>query len=241
MTSIPADTKLVELSRLAGGLAHEIRNPLSTLNLNLQLLDEDLNHPQPDGDSVRRCRERIGVLRHEVQRLSDILDDFLRFARMPKPHKIPCDVNGIVAEILRFIGPEARRNNVNILTSYGNLPLCMVDKDLLKQALLNVLLNAEQAMAEGGDVMVRTTVEGDEIRISIADTGHGIAPEVRARIFEPYYSTKKQGTGLGLSLVKRVAEEHGGRIQVHSGGRKGACFDIILPVAQFAAEKSQTS
>ena len=233
MSSVSQDAKFVELSRLAGGLAHEIRNPLSTLNLNLQLLDEDLS--RADDGSLRRSRERIDVLRREVQRLSDILDDFLRFARMPKPHRIPCDVNGIVKEVLRFLGPEARRNNVNLLANYGNLPLCMVDKDLLKQALLNLLLNAEQAMPDGGDIMVRTTSEDDEIRISIADTGHGIPPDVLPKIFDPYFSTKKEGTGLGLSMVKRIAEEHGGRIQVHPNASKGACFDIILPVVAFAA------
>jgi signal transduction histidine kinase len=224
------DDRLIELSLLAGGLAHEIRNPLSTLRMNLQLLDEDLRRPQLNGDVVRRACERIGTLQREIQRLSDVLDDFLRFARMPTPEFQPHDMNEVVAGVLRFIAPEAQRQKINILTSYGDLPTCHVDKDLFTQALLNVLLNAQQAMPNGGDLMVRTTAEGDRVRINIADTGHGIPEEVLPRIFEPYFSTKREGTGLGLCTVKRILEEHGAHVQVHSQVKKGTSFDIVLPV-----------
>ena len=219
----------MELSLLAGGLAHEIRNPLSTLKINLQLLEEDLTKPH-DGDGLRRASDKLDALRREVQRMSDILDDFLRFARMPTVETAPRDVNAIVAEVVRFMGAAARRNGINILAGYGNLPLCMADKDLLKQALLNILINAEQAMPAGGDIMVRTSAEGDNIRISIADTGGGIRDDVMQRIFDPYFSTKSDGTGLGLSTAKRIVEQHGGRIEVHSQVSHGSCFDIILPV-----------
>jgi len=224
-----AADKLVELSKLAGGLAHEIRNPLSTLNINLQLLEEDLTRSASEKEAIGRSRQRIAALRREVRRLSDVLDDFLRFARMPKPQLAAEDINEIVREVVRFIGPEARHNRANILTSCGDIPPCLVDRDLLEQAILNIIINAEQAMPGGGDIMIRTSFSDGNARISIADTGMGIPVKVLPHVFEPYYSTKKDGTGLGLSTVKRIVEEHGGGIEVHTEPNKGSCFTIGLP------------
>jgi len=221
--------KLVELSRLAGGLAHEIRNPLSTVNLNLQLLEEDLAASACDPEALRRSRRRLDRLRGEVRRLSDVLDDFLRFARMPRPRRRRQDVNALVEEVVSFTRPEARQRNVALLTSFGPLPSCAVDADLLKQAVLNLLINAQQAMPDGGQIMVRTWADGDAVKISIADTGHGMDSETLARIFEPYFSTKREGTGLGLPTVKRIVEEHGGHIEVHSERHRGTSFTLTLP------------
>jgi len=200
--------KLVELSRLAGGLAHEIRNPLSTVNLNLQLLEEDLAASASDPEALRRSRRRLDRLRGEVRHLSDVLDDFLRFARMPRPRRRCQDVNALVEDVVSS---------------------CAVDADLLKQAVLNLLINAQQAMPDGGQIMVRTWADGDAVKISIADTGHGMDPETLARIFEPYFSTKREGTGLGLPTVKRIVEEHGGHIEVHSERHRGTSFTLALP------------
>ena len=233
------DSKLVELSRLAGGLAHEIRNPLSTVNLNLQLLEEDLASSHCDQDAIRRCRRRLDRLRNEVNRLSDVLDDFLRFARMPAPVPEPHDVNDLVSDVISFAQPEARRRDVTILSGLGSLPPCPVDPDLLKQALLNLLINAQQAMPSGGKIMVRTWADDDGVKISVADTGHGMDAQLIQRIFDPYVSTKPQGTGLGLPTVKRIIKEHAGRIEVHSELNKGTSFTLALPTAPSGATDQQ--
>jgi signal transduction histidine kinase len=231
-----SNARLVELSKLAGGLAHEIRNPLSAVTLNLQLLDEDLGKPEVNGDIVRRSRKRIQSVREEVRRLSDVLDDFLRFARMPRPELIPTDLNRVVADVLRFLSPEIRRNKVTLRVSYGDLPQSLMDANLIKQALLNVFLNAQQAMPDGGEIMVRTAINGDELHVTVADTGAGVPPEVQARLFEPYFSTKPKGSGLGLSQVKRIVEEHGGRVEFFSEPQKGSCFTLAFPVRDVAPE-----
>ena len=222
--------RLIELSKLAGGLAHEIRNPLSTININLLLLDEAIDEAVSDRVSQRRCKDRIATLRKEAKRLSDVLDDFMRYARMSQPNWEEADINEIVDEVVRFIAPEARTNGVTIRSSYGQLPRSCADRDLLKQALFNVIINAQQAMPDGGEIIVRTWTYDGCAHIHIADTGHGSPPDVMARIFDPYYSTKKGGSGLGLSLVKRIVEIMGGRIAVHSEINKGTGFTIILPL-----------
>lgn len=224
--------QLIELSKLAGGLAHEIRNPLSTININLLMLDEAISEAVADKDSQRRCHDRIEVLRKEVKRLSEVLDNFMRYARISDPRLEEGDINEIVDDVVRFITPEARSNNVMIRSSYGELPKTATDRDMLKQALFNVIINAQQAMPEGGEIIVRTWTHDGCIHINIADTGHGMPPEIISRIFDPYYSTKKGGTGLGLSLVKRVVEQMGGRVEVHSELKKGTSFTLILPIKE---------
>jgi signal transduction histidine kinase len=224
--------RLAVLGGLAGGLAHEIKNPLSTLNINLQLLEEDLEraHDASNGKYLMRLR----TLRREVRRLEEVLEDFLRYAR---PHELKlesADVNRLLDEMLDFVTPEATQSGVRISRAFaGDLGAVRVDSAQLKQAFLNIVINAKQAMPSGGELMVRTrrVSRPAGIEVDFTDTGVGIPPEDLLRIWDVYFSTKEKGTGLGLPPARRIVEEHGGSIRVHSEVGKGTCFTVFLPVA----------
>jgi len=217
-----------DMGQLAGGLAHEIRNPLSSMNMNLQLLAEDLSAPTPP--SHDKLQARVRTVQREVHRLSDILDDFLRFARPAELTLAEEDINQIVNEVLEFISPDAIRANIRLLkTCSPDLPKCSLDRDALRRALLNIFLNAQEAMPSGGELMVRTLSDKDSVRIDVIDTGKGIPPEALSRIFDAYFSTKKDGSGLGLATTKAIIEEHNGRISVYSEPGKGTRVSIYLP------------
>lgn len=221
--------RLAFVGTLAGGLAHEIKNPLSTLNINLQLLKEELQ--EMTEENSKRAHRKTQVLQKEVQRLEQILNDFLRFARGQKLELKEHDINEILDEVVDFITPEIKQKNILILKSYdANLPACRVDSNLIKQALLNIIINAEQAMEHGGELMVRTSGDKKHIQIDITDTGAGIPKDIIDKIFQVYFSTKKAGTGLGLPTAKRIIEDHRGTISVQSEEGKGTNFSIQLPI-----------
>lgn len=242
--------RLAEMGTLAGGLAHEIKNPLSTIGLNLQLLQEDMaalsdGGPLPGdaADKLGRTQRRLESLRREADRLRDILEDFLRFAGRMKLDLQPVDLHAVVQELVDFFEPQAAASGVQVRTQLQASPsVAAVDAALLKQALLNLLINATQAMqqarekdaANGGarDLIIRTESTGDrgrEIELHVIDTGPGIASDVQEKVFQPYFSTKRGGTGLGLPTSRRIVEEHGGRITVHSEPGRGSDFTIMVP------------
>jgi len=231
--------QIVELSALTGGLAHEIRNPLSTLKVNLQLLDEDwrkvetptADRPCDPQDVARRSRTRIATLLKEANRLEQILHDFLRYIGKRDLRLADHDLNQIASELAEFYRPQAQAAGIELnLVPAGSPVVCRVDADHIKQALLNLLINAQQAITHGG--AIRMSVGADESgagRIEVADSGPGIPAEQRQRIFEAYYSTKKGGTGLGLATARQIIREHKGTIGVESPPDGGAVFTIILP------------
>jgi signal transduction histidine kinase len=222
---------LAEVGRLTGGLAHEIRNPLSTLNLNLQLLREDLIRPGSSIDT--RVVARLDSLEQEARRLQTILDDFLKFAGRHEVHLSPQPIGPILAEAAAFYGERLRRAAVQVRTQFAeNLPAVALDADRFKQALSNLILNAEAAMPQGGEMLVTAEPERHGVRVHITDTGVGIPPESLDKVFEPYYSTRPGGSGLGLPMVRRIVQEHGGSIEVHSEVGRGTRFTIHLPAAQ---------
>lgn len=252
-----AAERLAQLGTLTGGLAHEIKNPLSSINLNVQLLEEDLQQvgagmpaaPAVD-EQLARTRRRVEALGREIRRLRDILDDFLKFAGRLRLDKSEVDVNALVAEMADFYGPQADAAKVRLRTELGaQPPTCAADAKLLKQALLNLMLNATKAMTEaresgqahGGaeELILRTqrlrTGGQDEVQIHVIDTGPGIERERLERIFEPYYSTTRGGTGLGLPTARRIVEEHGGSVRVHSEVGRGSDFCLALPAEGLAA------
>jgi signal transduction histidine kinase len=222
--------RLAELGTLTGGLAHEIKNPLSTVQLNLQLLREDLSSDDP---AYSRLSARLATLQKETARLGDILGDFLRYAGKIELDPAPRDVTGLLEELVDFFAPQAQVQRVRLRMRPATSPLIApVDERLLKQALLNLLINALQAMPpEGGEIILGARAEDDWIVIDVTDTAGGIAPEKREKIFEAYYSTKSGGTGLGLAIARRIVEEHGGQISVTSEMGKGSAFTIRLPRA----------
>jgi signal transduction histidine kinase len=219
-----------EISQLAGGLAHEIRNPLSTLSLNLDLLAEDFHDAETPRD--RRVQQRVGRLKREVQRLYDILENFLRFARVQELKLAPTDLNILVEELRDFYEPQASTQGIVVRTYCApDLPSLDIDADLLKQALLNLILNAEHAMPEGGELIMTTRRDGDSVLLEVTDTGIGMTDEVRSRIFDPFYSTRPGGSGLGLPTTRKIVGAHRGTIDVRSEPGKGSQFSLRLPIS----------
>ena len=223
--------QLVELGQLAGGLAHEIKNPLSTINVNLKLLAEDIGRI-PD-DTHRRWLRRLESVQGEADRMRGILDDFLRYAGKYELTLETVELARLVGELADFFAPQAESARVVMRMTLPTEPVRVrVDAGLLKQAMLNLLINAVQAMGSGGELIVRLTSSRDRAALEIIDTGSGIAPEELDKVFEVYYSTKKRGTGLGLPTTRRIVREHGGTLLVESDVGKGTRFVISLPLAK---------
>jgi signal transduction histidine kinase len=222
---------LVELGQLAGGLAHEIKNPLSTINLNLKLLSEDLL--RHEDDDHRRWLRRLKSVQGETDRLKGILDDFLRFAGKYELGLAVIDMRSLIGELTDFFGPQASAAHVVLRTSMPEKEVpCRVDANLIKQALLNLMINAVHAMPQGGELLVRLSSARNQALIEVIDTGAGIGKGEIARIFQVYYSTKGRGMGLGLPTTKRIVHEHDGAIRVESEVGKGTRFVISLPMAK---------
>ncbi len=220
---------LSELGRLAGGLAHEIKNPLSTINLNLRLLNEDL--PDRDDEHHRRWRRRLEAVQKEAGRLKTILDDFLRYAGRLELTRVRVDLRQVVSELVDFFAPQADAGGVVLRSSFGEVPVpCRVDEKLIKQALLNLMINAVQAMDAGGELLLKVGVQGERGFVEVIDTGPGIPPEEAGKVFQVYYSSKAQGTGLGLPTTRRILQEHGGSIRMDTEPGKGTRFIIALPL-----------
>jgi signal transduction histidine kinase len=226
--------RLAELGALTAGLAHEIKNPLSTVQLNLQLLREDLS-PRDLGDVLHhRLTSRLGTVQRETSRLREILDDFLRYAGRIEIEPRPVDLHLMLEELVDFFAPQAQLQKVQLRVKPpedSQAPLkVQLDERLIKQAVLNLMINALQAMPErGGEVILAARRDGSRVKIEVTDTGNGIPPDALAQIFDAYYSTKKGGTGLGLAITKRIAEEHGGRVYASSEVGKGSLFTIEVP------------
>ena len=222
--------RLAEIGSLTGGLAHEIKNPLSTVQLNLQLLREDL---MPENPAYSRLVSRLDTVHRETTRLREILDDFLRYAGRIELDKRPTELNGLLEELVDFFSPQAQLQRVQIRLKKSPTPvIANVDPRLIKQAVLNLLINGLQAIPEGrsGELILSLTVGGKHAVIDVIDTGTGIPAEQVASIFTAYYTTKKHGTGIGLAMARRIAEEHGGKIGVRSDVGKGSDFWIALPM-----------
>lgn len=227
--------RLAELGTLTGGLAHEIKNPLSTISLNLQLLREDL----PDLPASGRLVSRLNMVQKEASRLRDFLDDFMRFAGKIELTRSTVDLYRLLEDLVDFYTPQAHLQRVQLRVRRPERPVVAnVDDRLVKQAVLNLMINALQAMPEqGGEIILSTREEPARVFIDVTDTGRGIPPQTQARIFDAYYSTKKGGTGLGLAISRRIAEEHGGRITVTSEVGKGSVFTLEFPVTGKGSRK----
>jgi two-component system sensor histidine kinase HydH len=230
-----ASPEYAELAELAGSFIHDIKNHLGTLGLNVQLLAEDFQEPQTQKE--RRALERITRLQTECQRLVDISNDFLRFARVKDLDLQPADLGQVIEELVDFFGPMARQSHIEI-KSYlpADLPPVLLEREMFKQALLNLLLNAQQAMPDGGELTIQAAVEPCDGRpedrsvcLMLIDTGKGMTTEVAAKAFRPFFSTKPGGTGLGLATTRKIVEAHGGRIELHSAAGRGTKVTIRLP------------
>ena len=233
--------RLEELSKLTGRLAHEIKNPLSTMRINLDLVSEELEASDPaksgqpgmrrDEPGLARAGRKIAVIRKEADRLEHILEDFLRYIDRTELQLASTDINELVGDMIDFYSPQAYSRSVTIRQSLCPEALvCKVDADMLKQVMLNLFINAQQAMSNGGELMIRTQRQNAEAVIEICDTGHGIAPERLPQIFEAYPSSRPRGSGLGLPIAKKIVDAHKGTISVNSELGKGTSFTIRLPL-----------
>jgi signal transduction histidine kinase len=239
--------RLAELGALTGGLAHEIKNPLSTIGLNVQLASEAIaDSALPDDDKATLVR-RVETVEREATRLANILNDFLRFAGRVKLAPAMTDLREVVEELVDFYRPQCEQSRVVLRADLPSSPVvARVDPALVKQALLNLLINATQVMAANDsparelmirlvpspDVGAKGTREGvlREAAIHVIDTGPGIPPEKHAEIFRPYVTGRKGGSGLGLAVTRRIVEEHSGRIDLFSEPGKGSDFVVRLPI-----------
>ncbi|MBI3635563.1 MAG: hypothetical protein HY216_05010 [Candidatus Rokubacteria bacterium] len=213
--------RLATVGELAAGLAHELRNPLAGMAGALHVLDGQL-----PGDDPRH--ELVSDLQAQIKRMNKTLSDLLQHARPARAERRAVELNALVDESLLFLP----RGNVEIVRRYDAAPRVDVDPHLLHQALLNILVNARQAMPHGGRLTVETRLTAAPahgVEIAISDTGTGINPEHVDHIFKPFFTTKTQGTGLGLAIAARIVEQHGGRIEVESTPGVGTTFCVVLP------------
>lgn len=238
--------RLAELGSMTSGLAHEIKNPLSTVVLNAQLVAEEIAESELPEETRGRLLRRVDALGREATRLRDILADFLRFAGRMRLDPSRRDLRRIVEEVADFFLPQSERHGVIQRVEIPDEEIvASVDEGLLKQAILNLMLNAVQAMAlraaDDGAARPRELIlrlaresaaaEPAEVRIHVIDTGPGIEATRRDAIFRPYMTDKPGGTGLGLATTRRIVEEHGGRIRLWSEPGRGSDFAICLPAA----------
>jgi two-component system sensor histidine kinase HydH len=228
--------RFVSLGTLAAGLHHEIKNPLTALSIHVQLLEKRL-----DGLTPRKpVDELMGVVKSEINRLNGVLDSFRDFASLHRLSLRPTDVLELLEDTMRLIGPQAAQHHVEVTLRHPGAALARVslDSDKFKQAVLNLVLNALEAMPEGGSLGLAASLREGELRVEVSDTGPGIAPEIRQELFKPYFSTKSRGTGMGLALSEKVVSQHGGRIEYRTGPL-GTTFSIAIPLEPASGTEDQ--
>lgn len=220
--------RLHAVTLLAAGVAHEIGNPLNSLTIHLQLLEREA--ADLDVDSKEDFLELIRVSRQEVTRLDQIISQFLRALRPTSPQREAACLRDVLDDTLNFLQHEIRDRDILVeVDAPDSLPTCYIDKGQIKQAFYNIIRNAIQAMPNGGLLKVELSSDERFVGIAFKDSGPGIAPEDISFLFEPYHTTKAEGTGLGLMIVQRILRDHGGEIAVHSEPGSGTTFSMYLP------------
>ncbi len=247
--------RIQALTLLAASVAHEIGNPLNALHIHLQLMEREIKKlaaaaqhgalagPRPRsrsaalagepgaGEMVRRLEQYLAVAKGEISRLDYIVTQFLQAIRPTAPQLRPASLNEVVEKVLELLRPELENRNLNVKTRLARqLPATPIDATQIQQVLLNLIKNAMHAMTKGGTLTLQTGEGADGVWVSVADTGGGIPQDQINRIFEPFYTTKKKGSGLGLLIVQRIVRAHGGRIELESQVGHGTTFRIWLPL-----------
>ena len=227
-----------EIATLAGGLAHEIRNPLSTIRLNLNLLSEEVEQGESARD--RRMLNKLLTLQRECKHLEDILDAFLQFARVGELRLHPADLNTVVKQFVSFAQAELSEHGIELSPHLDpDLPMVELDETLMHQVLMNLVRNARQAMPDGGLLEIQTYERDGRVCLDIIDNGIGMDERTRSRMFKAFFSTRSGGSGLGLPTVRKIIEAHHGTIECESEPGQGTRFSISLPNALIIADSNQ--
>lgn len=219
------ESRLIET--LAAGVAHEVRNPLNSVQINLSILEQELLELLPDRDA-----HVFNVLRKiagEIKRLDDFVSEFLRFARPPKLNVERLPVRPLITDLAAFITPECSKKGVTLDLDLRGPESALIDGFQLKQAILNLVLNALQATPAGGHVTLRTAGDKSRLVVAVVDDGEGMSAERRAKALTPFFTTREEGTGLGLPLVRRIAEQHGGSLELSSAPGEGTTVSLVFP------------
>jgi PAS domain S-box-containing protein len=222
---------LASLTTLAAGVAHEIKNPLGSIGIHIQLIQKEL--AALEEEERERIQGYIDVVNEEVNRLNKIVVDFLFAVRPMNVELEDEDINTVIEDLLEFVRYELEENNIELEADLQtDLPQVQLDEKYFKQAIMNIIKNALAAMPEGGVLTVKTRCRGDSVELIIEDTGEGMSEQVREKIFEPYFTTRDFGSGIGLTLVYKVLKEHMGEVSVQSEEGKGTRFVLTFPVPQ---------
>jgi two-component system, sporulation sensor kinase E len=220
--------RLNALTLLAAGVAHELGNPLNSLNIHLQLMERQARKLK--GKAHDELQQSIDICRGEISRLDSIVSQFLRAIRPSRPQLRPENINAIVEGAVRFFSAEIEARDIVVETElHSDLPSLQLDRDQMKQAFYNVIKNSFEAMKRRGILRIRTDRDESHVRVSFIDTGGGMSADALSHVFEPYYTTKATGTGLGLLIVRRIVREHGGELAIESAEGKGLTLTIRLP------------
>jgi len=224
--------KLEAVTSLAAGVAHELGNPLNSLNIHLQVVERKIRK-RIDSELAGELLESLEIARGEIKRLDFIVEKFLNAVRPVRPEPRTTDLNDLIQEAMNFIGPEVadRRIAVTLDLAEG-MPLLHVDQDQLKQVFYNLVRNSCQAMGSDGEITVRTGCDDENVHVTFADNGPGVSADRVSRVFEPYYTTKKTGSGLGLLIVHRIIHDHGGEVEFRSREGIGTEVTVYLPRAE---------
>lgn len=232
--------QLHEIAQMAGALVHEIRNPLSTMIMNLDLIREDLGSSEEPRDL--RIVRKVQRVRQESLRLQDLLETFLGIVRLEQISLEPADLNLIVEDFCDFFEPQAASHEIVLRKHLASgLPKVALNTELLNQAILNLCLNSQQAMPSGGELILSTRISNDRVLLEVTDTGKGIPQAELSRVFEPFFSTRRGGSGLGLPTCRRIVEAHNGTISVDSTPGLGTRFVLSFPMARTAAEPAASA
>jgi signal transduction histidine kinase len=225
--------RLAIVGSMAAQVAHEVRNPLGSISLNIDLIGQELDaFANSNGHSAAECQVLLREMRSQVLRIRQVVQEYLRFARMPKSERAKVSLKRFLEEKLNFVQPLLDQKHVNLRSTLDpNLPPVYVDAEQLWEAFLNLIRNALDAMPDGGNLTVSTQRNGAEALVSISDNGRGMTQDEARNLFVPFFTTKSDGTGLGLAYVQRVINEHGGRIDCATARGKGSTFSIQLPLA----------
>jgi two-component system sensor histidine kinase HydH len=221
--------RLAALGQLTAGLAHELRNPMGTIRASAEMLGKNIGADNP------LAAELAGYIASEVDRANALVTRFLEFARPLKLRLAPADLNDLIDHALDLVERGQPAPHCAIHRNFApDVPAVQVDAELLERVVVNLVRNAIEASPAGADVTVRTRLLDGHAEIAVLDRGSGIAPAVREQIFNPFFTTKPEGVGLGLAIVHKIVDEHGGRIAVESETSKGSVFQVLLPLAPAA-------